>query len=217
MKTNAVRHLDLARGEEHLNLFRTTLVQVLAVLLLGGSSHAYSAGTQEWVRLTDCQYVAEAYNDGDSFHVRCGEHELIARLYFIDAPEATLQNPERVREQSEYFGVTLDETLHAGKQAAVAVQEMLQTPFVVRTRWANAQGRTRIPRYYAFVEVGTQSLAELLVSKGLARIKGITAKSPLGVPSQTTLEKLRALEHEAQQQRRGVWATSNGDATQFSP
>ena len=111
----------------------------------------------------------------------------------------------------------LDETLRAGKQATAAVQEMLQTPFAVWTRWANAQGRTRIPRYYAFVEVGTQSLTELLVSKGLARIKGITAKSPLGVPTQTTLEKLRALEHEAQQQRRGVWATSNGAAPQNSP
>jgi endonuclease YncB( thermonuclease family) len=200
-----------------LNLFRTTIVQALAATLLCWSSHAYSAKTKEWVRLTDCQYVAQAYNDGDSFHVRCGADELIVRLYFVDAPEASLQNPERVREQSEYFGVTLDETLRAGKQATVAVQEILQTPFVVWTRWASAQGRTKISRYYAFVEVGTQSLADLLVSKGLARIKGITAKSPLGVPSQTTLEKLRALEHEAQQQRRGAWATSSGGAMQSPP
>lgn len=200
-----------------MNLFRATLMRTLAVLLLGGASHAYSAGPKAWVRLTDCQYVAQVYNDGDSFHVRCGADELIVRLYFVDAPEASFQNPERVREQSEYFGVTLDETLRAGKQATVTVKEMLQTPFVVWTRWANAMGRTRIPRYYAFVEAGTQSLADLLVSKGLARIKGITAKSPLGVPSQTTLEKLRALEHDAQQQRRGVWATSSGGATQSSP
>jgi len=61
--------------------------------------------------LTDCQYVPHAHNDGDSFCVRCGAKEFIVRLYFVDAPETNLQYPERTREQAEYFGTTLDQTM----------------------------------------------------------------------------------------------------------
>lgn len=196
-----------------MKLSRTAITQTLALALWCVSSHSWSAERSEWVQLTECRYVDQKYNDGDSFHVRCGAKELIVRLYFVDAPEATLRYPERVREQSEYFGVTLDETLRAGKQATVTVQETLRTSFIVWTRWASAAGRTKTPRYYGFVEVGKQGLAELLVSKGLARTKGVTAESPKGEPSRALRGKLEALELDAQQQRRGVWATSRAGAT----
>ena len=52
----------------------------------------------------------------------------------MDAPETNLRYPEQTREQSEYFGVTLDETMKAGRQAAVAVRERLREPFRVQTR-----------------------------------------------------------------------------------
>src|SRR5687768_5290877 len=75
------------------------------------------AERKEWVTLTDCQYVVSSYNDGDSFRIQSGTNHFLVRLYFVDAPETRLLYPDRVREQSQYFGVTLDETLKAGVKA----------------------------------------------------------------------------------------------------
>lgn len=195
-----------------MNLFQAAITSILAFVLLCVSASTGAAERRQWAQLTDCRYVEKTYNDGDSFHVRCGAEELVVRLYFVDAPETTLRYPDRVREQSDYFGVTLDETLRAGKQATAAAHKALQAPFVVWTRWASAAGRTRTPRYYGFVEVGGQNLAELLVRRGLARTKGVTAASPQGTPSPELRKKLQALERDAQQRRRGVWATSKSAA-----
>jgi len=158
--------------------------------------------------LTNCQYVEDKNNDGDSFRVKCGTDEFIVRLYFVDAPETNLRYPERTREQSEYFGVTLDETMKAGAKARDAVQKILREPFDVLTRWASAAGRSRETRYYAFVEVGGKSLAELLVSQGLARTKGVTTNLPTGENWKVYVERLRALESEARQKRLGIWANA---------
>src|SRR5256885_118162 len=122
---------------------------------------------KEWVKLTDCAYVAADYNDGDSFRVKAGTNEFVVRLYFVDAPETNLRYPERTREQSEYFGVTLDEAMKAGAEADKAVRETLREPFGVWTRWASAAGRSKDHRYYGMVEVNGKDLGELLVSRGL--------------------------------------------------
>lgn len=184
------------------------VVKILVLALLC-SSDVWAANPKEWVRLTDCEYINDAYNDGDSFRVRCGKEDLVVRLYFVDAPESNFRHPERVREQSEHFGISLDETLHSGKQATVAVQEALQRPFVVWTRWASGGGQTKAPRFLSFVEAGEFDLAEMLLSSGLARNKGIVTKNPGGVSSKETLSRLDAMEQEARRERRGAWATSN--------
>jgi endonuclease YncB( thermonuclease family) len=147
-------------------------------------------------------------NDGDSFHVKCDTNEFIVRLYFVDATETNLRYPERTREQSEYFGVTLDEAMKAGRKARDTVQELLREPFVIHTRRASAAGRSTEPRYYAFVDVGGKSLAELLVSQGLARTKGVTTNLPTGENWKIYVERLRALENEAREKRLGIWASS---------
>ena len=157
-------------------------MQIMMLLILA-CCEAEAADKKERVKLTDCQYVAQDYNDGDSFGVKCGADEYIFRLYFVDAPETNLRYPERIREQSEYFGVTLDETMKAGVKAKEAVRDILQKPFVVWTRWATAQGRSKKPRYYGFIEIDGKGLAELLVSKGLARTKGVKSKLPTGEKS----------------------------------
>jgi endonuclease YncB( thermonuclease family) len=199
-------------------MIRTALISILVLAVWFVNSPIWAADRKAWIRLTDCQYIERDYNDGDSFHVQCGAQELVVRLYFVDAPEATLRYPDRTREQSEYFGVTLDETLRAGRQATRLVRERLQTPFVVWTRWASAAGRTKTPRYYGFVEVEGQSLAEILVSEGVARTKGVTATGPTGEPSHVVHERLQALERTAQQHKRGIWATSSaGPAAQATP
>ena len=146
--------------------------------------------------------------DGDSFSVRCGDKGFHLRLYFVDTPEPDLRYPERTREQSEYFGVTLDETVRAGAKATATVRAMLQEPFVVHTRWATAGGRTREPRYYALVEVGDKSLVEMLVSQGLARTKGVFVKLPTGEKAAVHVKTLESLEREARQKRFGIWANA---------
>jgi len=122
--------------------------------------------------------------------------------------EPDLRYPERTREQSEYFGVTLDETVRAGAKATATVRAMLQEPFVVYTRWATAGGRTREPRYNALVEVGDKSLVEMLVSQGLARTKGVFVKLPTGEKAAVYVKTLETLEREARQKRFGIWANA---------
>jgi endonuclease YncB( thermonuclease family) len=183
-------------------------ITAVTLLLLVASWPSSAAERREWVTLTNCQYVAAKDNDGDSFRVRCDTKEFTLRLYFVDAPETNLRYPERTREQSEYFGVTLDETMKAGAKARDTVREILREPFVVGTRWATAAGRGKETRYYALVEVGGKKLAEVLVSQGLARTKGVSPNLPTGEKAKAYVERLEALECEARQKRLGIWATS---------
>lgn len=94
---------------------------------------------------------------------------------------------------------------------------MLREPFVVWTRWASAAGRSKEPRSYGFVEAGGKGLAELLVSKGLARPKGVAPNLPTGEKAKAYMERLRTLESEAKQKRVGIWATSAEKKTETEP
>ncbi len=183
-------------------------VTAITLLLFVAPWPSNAAERRQWVTLTTCQYVAAKDNDGDSFRVRCGTDEFNLRLYFVDAPETNLRYPERTREQSEHFGVTLDETMKAGAKARDTVRELLLEPFVVRTRRASAASRSKEPRYYGFVEVGGKSLAELLVSQGLARTKGIAPNLPTGEKGKAYVERLEMLEREAREKRLGIWVSS---------
>ena len=185
---------------------RSSQAIVLALLFLV-AKEAWSRG-KEWVRLTDCQYVDSKDNDGDSFRVRCGEKEFRARLYFVDAPETTLVYAERTREQSLHFGITLDETMKAGVKAKERVKELLQRAFVLRTLWASAAGRGRETRYYVLIEVDGNSLAEILVSEGLARVKGVGHVLPSGEKASSYVDRLTALEEKAKRERVGAWSTA---------
>lgn len=196
-------HCDRCVGPVTRNFIRSLVVVLVAATFV---SSAFATEKRSWVLLPACRYVAGESNDGDSFRVHDGEKEFVVRLYYADAPEATLTYPERTREQSVHFGATLDLTLQTGARARDRVQELLAQPFVVRTRWANAPGRGRDPRYYAIVEVQDRSLAEILVAEGLARAKGVAPTPPSGEKVKTYLARLRALEDEARQARRGAWA-----------
>jgi endonuclease YncB( thermonuclease family) len=151
---------------------RLARIAVLSLCLACSASWGTEHKTKKWVMLTGCQCVTHPSNDGDSFRVRCGDTGFIARLYFVDAPETNLGYPERTREQAEYFGATLDQTMKAGKEATDLVRQTLREPFTVWTRWGDAGGRSKERRYYALVQVNHTWLDEILVSKGLARRKG---------------------------------------------
>lgn len=162
---------------------------------------------KEWVTFTNCQYVATEFGDGDSFRVHSGTNEFNVRLYFVDAPETNLRYAERSREQAEHFGISLEETVRAGVKAKAVTRELLREPFTVRTRWASAAGGGREPRYYSFVDVGTNSLAVLLVAQGWARTKGMTATIS-GQKSKDFAATLRGLEAGARSKRLGIWKNS---------
>jgi endonuclease YncB( thermonuclease family) len=98
--------------------------------------------------------------------------------------------------------------MKAGRKARDTARDLLREPFVIRTRRASAAGRSTERRYYAIVEVGGKSLAELLVSQGLARTKGVTTNLPTGEHWKVYVERLQALESEARQKRLGIWASS---------
>ena len=153
--------------------------------------------------------MPEETRDGDSFHVMTGDQrQFIFRLYFVDAPESDTSVKDRVREQAEYFGVSEDEVLKAGQQAKKVTAEWLKQPFTVMTRWQNASGRSRLPRYYAQITVAGRDLGELLVSYGWGRAKGVVAILPDRKPAKEHMAKLQKLESEAKTKRRGVWAKS---------
>ena len=181
-----------------------TIIITLSLLVIGQTW----ASEKKWVMLTDCQYVDYKDNDGDSFRVHCGDKEFRARLYFVDAPETNLVYAERTREQSLHFGIMLDETMKAGVKAKDRVKGLLQKPFALHTLWATAAGRSRETRYYVLIEVDGKSLAEILVSEGLARVKGVGHVLPSGEKSRSYVDRLTALEEEAKQKRVGAWSTA---------
>ena len=129
-----------------------------------------------WATLQGGHYLVKRANDGDSFHVSIQGKEYIFRLYFVDAPETTSEFRDRVEEQANYFGVTVEQVLKLGELAKAYAREKLSGPFLVRTCWEDAMGRSRMLRFYAFVQTNNGDLGEQLVENGLARIHRASAK-----------------------------------------
>src|SRR6185503_12279122 len=145
----------------------------IGVLLAFCSLTSQAAEKKAWQKLEGCQYLPSKYNDGDSFLVQCGKEKFYVRLYFVDCPELDLSAGDRVRQQYEYFGVTLDEVTRAGARAGDLVKGRLsRKPFVIQTRKAFAPGRGKSTRYYSLVQVEGKYLHEILLGEGLARNKG---------------------------------------------
>lgn len=180
----------------------------LCALLLTFATSAFASSP--WVTLQGGHYLAKRPNDGDSFHVSVAGHEYIFRLYFIDAPETSAEFRDRVEEQAIFFGVTVDQVLQVGDLAKHFVREKLSEPFLVRTCWEDAGGRSRMQRFYAFVQTRTGDLGEQLVENGLARIHAGTSK-PEGLTSAgAEWQKLVSLEKRAKKEKVGGWGADDG-------
>jgi len=179
----------------------------IAVGLLALSAVAVAAAAEEakWIEIADCQLIANAANDGDSFHVRGGGREYLVRLYFVDAPEHSLQIPARVREQAEWFGTTEANVLRCGGLAAERVAEWLDRPFTLYTQMIDARGASRVQRVFAMIKVDDRYLCERLVENGLARIYGIRRHLHDGTLRWDYVRKLEALEKKAKAARAGLW------------
>ena len=181
---------------------------LLVTAFLFAASITNSLAHSPWVTLQGGHYLIKRPNDGDSFHVSVEGHEYIFRLYFIDAPETSAEFRDRVDEQAKYFGVTVDQVLEVGELAKQFTREKLTEPFLVRTCWEDAGGRSRMQRFYAFVQTRTGDLGEQLVENGLARSHPATAK-PEGLTSAAAeWQKLMTLERKAKREKVGGWGAN---------
>ena len=187
-------------------IFRSTLLAAAVWMLLACGAEA----RQPWIVLKDCRLVRSESLDADSFHVSAAGKEYIFRLYFVDAPETDMSIADRVREQAQYFKLTPEQTITLGEYAKRFTKEKLAQPFTVRTCMQDAMGRSRMQRFYAFVETGEGDLAELLVANGLARVFGAAAQ-PVGLRSpERQWDKLNRLEREAKVAKVGAWGATSG-------
>jgi DNA uptake protein ComE-like DNA-binding protein len=182
------------------------LLLVSAFVLAASVTNSFAHSP--WVTLQGGHYLIKRPNDGDSFHVSVEGHEYIFRLYFVDAPETSAEFRDRVEEQAKYFGVSVDQVLEVGDLAKQFTREKLTEPFLVRTCWEDAGGRSRMQRFYAFVQTRTGDLGEQLVENGLARSHPATAK-PEGLTSAAAeWQKLIALEQKAKREKVGGWGAN---------
>ena len=181
---------------------------LIAVSLLLSAS-LYAATEPNWEQLEGCTLGDTKYADGDSFHVKCKDRELIIRLYFVDTPEHSGDQrfPDRIAEQAKYFGISSPEVLKVGDAAdSFTMKTLGAEPFTVFTCGQDAMGASKQQRLYGIVETKQGNLAELLVKNGLARIYGNHVTMPDGMDGQQYEEKLGKLEQEAKQKKVGGWA-----------
>lgn len=188
-------------------MHRATVVAGVAAAWMAVAMPAAPA-VETWTVFTNCTLLANAANDGDSFHVQAAGREYIFRLYFVDCPETDMQVPARVQKQADYWSVAHTDVLAAGGAAARFARRALRRPFTVHTQFKDARGQSGLPRYFALVTTRSGPLDEQLVSRGLARSYGMHRDLPDGTSGQAHASRLDAMEKAAQQARTGIWASS---------
>src|SRR6184192_2057655 len=171
-------------------------------------AHVSARESQDWIVLENCRLISNPANDGDSFHASAGAREYIFRLYMVDAPETDEMTPRRLIEQAKYFAITVPQAIEVGQAAKEFTREKLSQPFTVFTRMSDAMGRSKLERFYAFVETKDGDLGEELVRNGLARNYGFKAVPPGLRNSRVEMEKLQQFENQARQEKIGAWGVN---------
>jgi DNA uptake protein ComE-like DNA-binding protein/endonuclease YncB( thermonuclease family) len=167
-------------------------------------------GSKGWIVLENCRLISNPANDADSFHISVGNSEYIFRLYLVDAPETDALTPGRLVEQSKYFTITVPQVIEVGEAAKEFTRKKLSEPFTVFTRMSDAMGRSKLERFYAFVQTNEGDLGEQLVRNGLARVYGAKAIPPGFSAARPELKRLQELEDEARQDKIGGWGINAG-------
>jgi hypothetical protein len=92
---------------------------LVAVVVLWTTAIDLSAreGSKDWIVLSNCRFIANPANDGDSFHASADANEYIFRLYLVDAPETDEMTPARLVEQAKYFGISVPQAIEVGREA----------------------------------------------------------------------------------------------------
>jgi endonuclease YncB( thermonuclease family) len=163
-----------------------------------------------------CTLAEARNNDGDSFMVNLPNGKKAEfRLYFVDTPESAFKsyaggdtNHSRIRQQAaEMGGITPEQAVQIGKMGKAFTLGLLASrPFDLYTRWDSPFDDNR---FHAFIEVQQDRklrwIEELLVERGLARIKTKPADLPDGTPASKQLQHLRNLERTAKRAEIGAW------------
>ncbi len=199
---------------------------IACVYWLVGLMAMMNAGAIEpLTRLPDCRLIAAEWNDGDSFEIRTadGAQHLI-RLYGADCLEWHVNHDNdarRLRSQRRYFGIaecgataqaSIDVAKNYGKAAYLAVQRMLEKPFIVHTAFADGRGSGMQKRIYAFVTTASgEDLAQCLVQLGLARAVGVSRVTPQGKSADEYRAMLSDFELQAAKRGVGIWEKTNWD------
>lgn len=190
---------------------QNALVQLYRILVVSLALPA-AALAADWQVFSNSTYAASPANDGDSFLVDLGRRHEMARLYFVDCPEAAAESQtdrRRLLEQSRYFGIEPPARIvEHGRAAAARTRELLSAaPFTVHTSFASAPGRSGKPRIYAMLTLPDgRDLAAVLVAEGLARAFGVQRARPDGTDAVECARQFADLELAAAVGRRGIWA-----------
>ncbi|MDP6490663.1 MAG: thermonuclease family protein [Kiritimatiellia bacterium] len=194
-------------------LYRVCLMAMAAVMMVPTCGSA--AG--QWYRYDDCTLITQHFNDGDSFHVRCGRRHYIFRLYFVDTPETELSFPDRVEEQAKYWGLTPKQTIRLGQDATAFTTNYLSKPFTVHTRRVDARGRSDRTRYFGMIETEEGFLSIALVRNGLARVYGLPITLPDGKPASKHWSRLSVAQKAAKREKLGGWASQPSEPKPLTP
>ena len=178
---------------------------LLAALLLGAPP-TQGAVSGKWEKFEDA-VLADGYMDGDSFHIRAKNKDVIIRLYYVDTPETDKTHEDRNADQAGYFGIDEARVTALGALGKKFTQRALSgKKFTVWTRWEDAKGSSQQQRFFGIVQIGKEDLGELLVANGLARVYGNSTVLPNGTSPDTEFDRLRGLERRAKAKRLGGWA-----------
>jgi endonuclease YncB( thermonuclease family) len=179
---------------------------ILAAWLACAWSGAHAG---EWTRLEGCRLLENVSNDGDSFHIKHQGREYIIRLYFVDCPETRDHRElvERTTDQAKYWNIYKKDLFVLADRAVALAAAALDKRFTVDTKWEDAQGASRLPRYYGLITLEDgRDFGRVLVAAGLARIYGVKTDMPNGAKNKAYLEKLDETEAGAKEAKLGAWA-----------
>jgi len=173
----------------------------------------------EFKEIDNCKLLDHKWNDGDSFYVDNGKSKIHYRLYFVDTAESAYKtykggdnNGDRLDEQGEYFGgLSRDYTAATGVAAKKFVLNLLsKNNFTIFTKSEPVTNRSDEQRVHAFVIVDYDGkptyLHELLVAKGLVRIKTRGAALPVGRDFHDQRDHIKKIEVSAQKKDIGIWS-----------
>ena len=197
----------------------------IMVALLQAVTGRSGACAEELVAIAGCTLVPADWADGDSFRIRtpAGEEHTV-RLYGVDCPEHHVNgetDARRLRSQRRYFGIaevkpdaaaSIEFAKRLAADATAETRRLLGRPFTVHTSFADGRGDGRFKRIYAFVtDANGGDLAEIIVSKGLARAYGVARGTPGGESGDEYRERLADLELQAAKRGIGIWAHTDWD------